>query len=588
MGDFTVLVDDQVQPLVAFSEVEIPVAEVPTADWMRDVAPDVKGNDLTEPRLFVMVLDDALVGSSPFTINATKAIARGVIDRLGPKDLACIVFTGNNRNAQDFTADRTKLLAAVERFNFTLTAGLGAKYSTHTLSRALEYLQQVPERRSSIIYVSNGPDLDLTDLDPTVRWGLDGNISMREDAQAVYRQLVDISGRAHIGNVRIYGVSPAGLTAPGDAATPTLPIMDSVDVARRRNDFLHTVSNNSGARAIVDTNDPAGQVDRIFRENSVYYVLGYKATYSTDDGRSRRLRIRLNRDDVSILPSERKFDAPRRPKKTKTAPPAVTSALAGILPKSDVPLRVSVAPFSVPARASGSAPATVLVALGVQPRVAPDGSLRPDSVEIETRVFDGEGRKQIDVRRHTAQLTPRSEQAAPYYDILSRLDLKPGRYNLRFATERRSDGKTGSVYTDIVVPDFAKAPLSMSGVAIEAVPGALPGAKEVVAPILPVLPTTRREFADTDRVAAFVRIYQGGKKEPSEATLALKVIDSRDSVTFERVDALDASRFAQSRAADYRFELPMDRIPPGSYVLTLEASLGVGPAVRRDVRFNVR
>jgi hypothetical protein len=229
-----------------------------------------------------------------------------------------------------------------------------------------------------------------------------------------------------------------------------------------------------------------------------------------------------------------------------------------------------------------------MVALGVQPRVAPDGALLPDSVEIETRVFDGEGRKQIDVHRHTAQMTPRSEHAAPYYDILSRLDLKPGRYNLRFATERRSDGKTGSVYTDIVVPDFGKVPLSMSGVAIEAVPGPVPGAKEVVAPILPVLPTTRREFADTDRVAAFVRIYQGGKKEPSAATLALKVIDSRDSVTFERVDSLNASRFAQSRAADYRFELPMDRIPPGSYVLTLEASLGVGPAVRRDVRFNVR
>jgi hypothetical protein len=214
-----------------------------------------------------------MVGGGLFEINATKAIARRVIDRLGPKDLACVVFTGNNRHAQDFTSDRAKLVAAVDRFNFTSMPGwLATKYSTHTLSRALEYLQQVPERRASIVYVSVGPDLDLTDLDPTVRWGLDGNISLREDAQAVYRQMVDISGRAHIGNVRIYGVSPAGLTAPGGLGTPTL--MASVDTARRRNDFLHVVSNNSGAAAIVDTNDPAQQVDRIFRENSAYYLVG--------------------------------------------------------------------------------------------------------------------------------------------------------------------------------------------------------------------------------------------------------------------------------------------------------------------------
>jgi hypothetical protein len=116
------------------------------------------------------------------------------------------------------------------------------------------------------------------------------------------------------------------------------------------------------------------------------------------------LKIRVNRDDVSCSPSERKFEAPRRSKKPKQQPPAVTSALAGILPKSDIPLRVTVAPFSVPARASRNAPpATVMVALGVPPRLAPDGSPVPDSVEIETRVFDGEGRKQIDVFRQTAR-----------------------------------------------------------------------------------------------------------------------------------------------------------------------------------------
>jgi hypothetical protein len=115
-------------------------------------------------------------------------------------------------------------------------------------------------------------------------------------------------------------------------------------------------------------------------------------------------------------------------------------------------------------------------------------------------------------------VTPQTERAAPFYEILSRLDLKPGRYNLRFATERASDGKTGSVYTDIVVPDFAKAPLSMSGVALEAVPGVVPGAKEVAAPILPVLQphaASLRQPTESRHSSASTRAEKGaGRLDP--------------------------------------------------------------------------
>jgi len=60
-SDFTVLEDGKPRPLVAFSPVDIPESKPlasGTAAWVREIAPDVAGNDLArDGRLVVIVLD---------------------------------------------------------------------------------------------------------------------------------------------------------------------------------------------------------------------------------------------------------------------------------------------------------------------------------------------------------------------------------------------------------------------------------------------------------------------------------------------------------------------------------------------------
>ena len=48
----------------------------------------------------------------------------------------------------------------------------------------------------------------------------------------------------------------------------------------------------------------------------------------------------------------------------------------------------------------------------------------------------------------------------------SRLKLPPGRYQLRMAARETGGGRVGSVTYDLDVPDFTKAPLTMSGILI--------------------------------------------------------------------------------------------------------------------------
>lgn len=66
------------------------------------VAPDVKTNALSEPRLFTIVMDDAQTPVDPNMVNNARAIARGIVDNLSPSGLAAVIFTKDNRNCAAF------------------------------------------------------------------------------------------------------------------------------------------------------------------------------------------------------------------------------------------------------------------------------------------------------------------------------------------------------------------------------------------------------------------------------------------------------------------------------------------------------
>src|SRR5713101_3902306 len=112
-SDFTILEDGRAQPIVAFAAVDIPDPIEPPAAWMRDVPSDVSTNNLAVRRVIVIVLDDAHMPFDPNVSTFAKQIARSVVDRLGPNDLAAVAFTDTGRR-QNVTNDRQRLRAAID------------------------------------------------------------------------------------------------------------------------------------------------------------------------------------------------------------------------------------------------------------------------------------------------------------------------------------------------------------------------------------------------------------------------------------------------------------------------------------------
>jgi hypothetical protein len=169
------------------------------------------------------------------------------------------------------------------------------------------------------------------------------------------------------------------------------------------------------------------------------------------------------------------------------------------------------------------------------------------------------------------------------FEILSRLDLKPGRYNLRFAMHNTALGKSGSVYSEVEVPNYEKDRLSMSGLDVGVRDGLPAAGKDTLGGIVPHAPTTQRNFARDDSVSVFARVYQGGGKPPAPVTVRTSIRDARDAVVTDATGTLAAA--AQS---DFTFAIPTKDLVPGAYLLAIEASTDAKTQVRRELRFIVR
>jgi VWFA-related protein len=576
--DFTVLENGKPQPVVAFAAVEIPSAPPAAAGWMHEVASDVANNQLDLRRVVVIIMDDGMTAPDDGVPRAAKQIARGVIDRLGPNDLAAVVFTFQGKS-QNFTSDRRQLIAAADSFSPKATqapaqfsaampnsrvnpalsgpplgcamAGGGDSCLTRTLKSVASALEDTPVGRKTVVLISSGTP--YTFRLENLETGSDIN-----DLQKTFRQLQNA-------NVNVYPFDPRGLTQEGINSTKI--------------ESLQMFAENTGGRATIATNTPWEQVPQVFAENSSYYLLGIRPG-AGQPGSFRRLSIKVAKPDAEVRTRAGYYavtGARARGNKAATPVSGLDTAFGSALPSGTLPLDVSAAPFASLDGKQG----IVVVTTGVRRTVS--ATAAPEKFQVRTAAFDAGTLKERAGQQHTAEVTPRPNAPGERrFEVQSRLGLRPGRYEIRSAAE--APGASGGVFLQVEVPDFSKARLSLSGLVLGLTKT---GQQDGVADLLPIAPTTARSFPRSGQAAAFVRIYQGGKDPLVPVQMHLRILDAAQRAVIDQTMTFDPGRFAPGRAADCPFQLPLDRLADGEHLLTVEASAGKETA-RRDVRFTVR
>ena len=333
----------------------------------------------------------------------------------------------------------------------------------------------------------------------------------------------------------------------------------------------------------VNTNNLTPGIQRIFDENSSHYLLGYRPSTRADNGNP-SARSQGHRNDVIIRPQPyaASRDQDRQERCPLPPPPPLATATAGMLPTHDLPMDVVAVPVAIP----GTAQTAVALTIGLHHLAVP--SRVRETIDLQVSAFTPDGQARGSVKQ-TAEvvLVPNRADDTTRYEMLSRIDLKPGRYQLRVAAHRTIADTTGSVYAEVEIQDFAHDRLSASGVAMSMLPAVEVSPRDLLTPLLPVIPTAARIFERRGRATAFMRLYQGGTDALVPVTLTTRVLDTRGRGLVNETRTIGVDQFVAGRAADMRFDVPLLSLPPGEYLLTIDATLDKH-SVRRDVRFTVR
>ncbi len=636
--DFEIEENGDPQTVETFGVVNIPIESIERPLFAdRPIEPDVITNVREyDGRLYLMVLDD--LHTAALRSKVVKDSARRFIERsVSRHDQVAIIYTSGRSDAsQEFTANRERLLASIEKFvgrklrsptlerigeyerqlrgrlpeagppddseirdPLDAQRGLQAQTMLRTLKASAELLTNVRGRRKTLLLISEGVDYNIYDY-----------VNSRASS-TVLEDVRDVIANATRGNVAIYSVDPRGLTSGLEEGMEMLlpSLQPSVDISpqsfardvRNSQDSLRVLSEETGGVAFVGSNNIDAAFEQVVLDNSSYYMLGYRPTDENRNGRFRSIEVKVTRPGLRVR-ARKGYVAPTG----KTKEPELVEAentSRELRQALSNPLQMSGLTMAATAAAFRGQDKEAWVGVTVQLSGASlafreDDGRFANTVEVSIMALGREGKIrggdhheiQMDLKPETYQQVRRGGVR-----LQSRLNLEPGLYHLRVASRETGGGKVGSVYYDLEVPDFSKAALVMSGViltSIEATLGtATARADDQLKELLPGPATTDRVFSAEDEISLFVDVYDNETKRPHRVDITTSVVSTEGTVLFQSREERDSSELGGRRGGyGHSATVPLKSLAPGLYVIRIEAQsrLESDERVVREVPFRVR
>jgi VWFA-related protein len=539
-------------------------------------------------------------------LRAKDAAVDFITKQMTASDLVSIMAYGNRFDVlEDFTADRDRLLSRLQKMATGEGAGLAdvatsadstddsgtfsaddTEFNVFNTDRKLTALEDATKKlaafpeKKALIYFASG--LTLTGL----------------ENQSQLRATVNSAVRA---NVSFYPVDARGLTAEspvGDASTSsgrgTGAFTGATQSSRRSSttgsqDTLYTLASDTGGKALVDSNDLAMGIRQAQEDISSYYILGYYSTNSAEDGKYRKIQVKLVSKELQASTKVdfrngyyagkvfAKFTAGDKERQLE-------EALTLGDPVSELPLALEVDYFRV-AQNRYLVPISLKIPGSVR-ALAKKGGKASTDFDFIGQVRDqtsgklvGGVRDNIPVKLSDADAS-QLEHRHLQYD--AGLTLPPGKYNLRFLARENQTGKMGTFETNFVVPDLSTSKdLRLSSVIlssqkedVKAAVGSADNDKRALAnhPLIQngqkTVPSITRVFRKDQTLYVYFEVYdpapEGAAKTP-DLTAQVELLQGARKAFSSMPESQTKMTPNRPGVASFSFQVPLAKIAAGQY-----------------------
>jgi VWFA-related protein len=631
--DFTVLEDGKKQDISIFEYQEItmepePPEEIKLADELK--LPEKPKTEITSPtpgqlhfrdkRLMVFYLDFSSM-QIPEQLRAQDA-ALDYLQKFITKDdlVAIVLYTSTPSVLTDFTDDRDLLTTTIRQLPIgeaTDLAGLadtgdtngadtGAAfvadetefniYNTdqklYAIGTIAKMLKSFPEKKA-LVYFSSG--ISGTGMENEAQ--LEATVNLAEKANMV---IYPIDARGLMAD-------PPGGNASTAASRGTGVYNGAVYNSQRSGinasqDTLNSLAVDTGGKMFVDSNNIALGIQNVQKAMSSYYLLGYYSSNDKEDGKYRKITVKINGNKLNggKLEYRQGYYADKNWQKMNGEDKEyqLTQALSAGDPVTDIPLvlqidyfRISPTAYYVPVsiRVPGSVVATAQKGGAAESVLDFAGQVQDD-----THAAVGSVRDNIKVKLDGAN-AERATKGTYQYD--AGFTLQPGAYHLKFVVRENISGKMGTFEAKFAVPDLTAdtSGLKLSSIILSnqrnAVTSAVGTAERASRQTLAanplvvgnekVIPNVTKVFRRSQTLYVNFDVYDALPDPTDTKSRRVKVsmsLFNRSGVRAFEVGPIDATQLASTRpeAVPVQFQIPLKDIPVGEYTTQITAVDEVG------------
>jgi len=525
-ADFEVRDNGQLQEITSFKLVEA-TGQAPDDDVSLEIrhpghaAVEAARDDV---RVFLIFWDEYHINPFVSALRGREDLTRIVLNAFGPTDLVAIMDPLLTIQAIRFTRDRRGLAEQVRKLvgrrgiYYPLRSGIE---EAHVMN--MRYIERIRDEVSVSAIKAAAVHM------ATLREGRKSLIVVSEGLNAPMDRMIDLVHAANDSNTAIHLIDPRGLRVEG-----------------RGSPFLQSVASATGGESLTSNDNPKA-FDRIVKQASAFYLLGYAMAGTPMDGKFHEIKVRVKQPGLEVRAragywAPRAADVARAKAATDAAvlPPAMESALAKLPPRT-APNAVEIWAGTAPVPGG---PMRVTVAWAPrEPASDTGGDTRPAPMEVTVSAASSAG----------AIVDQRVEPAGTSFDA------PPGSLKMSFTVRDKAGEVIDRAVRVVEVPDASAPALALTTPVVSRVRN-VTDLRAGMSEKPPVY--AGRDFARTDRLLVRFGTYRALE----DGRVSARLMSRAGAKLVDLPVAADPARSV------YTIDLPLFSIARGEYILSIEAT----------------